>query len=76
MRLLLRHAEYIEGVAEIMTEKALGNDLLAHEKANAFVERFGRHEFEIERYFDHGLCSMILLQIAAKPNRTWTYEPI
>ena len=55
-RLLLRHAEYIEGVAEFMTEKALGHDRLALEKAYAFFESFGKYEYEIERYFDNGLA--------------------
>lgn len=55
MRLLLRHAEYIEGIASIMIEKALGRDDLAKEKHQAFFREFGKYEFEIERYFDHYL---------------------
>ena len=55
-RLLLRHTEYIEGIAEFIAEKALGHDKLALEMAYAFFERFGKNEFEMERYFDNGLC--------------------
>ena len=55
-RLLLRHTEYIEGVAGFVAEKALGNDELAMEKANAFFESFGKYEYEIEEYFDNGLA--------------------
>ena len=55
-RLMLHHAEYIEGLADVLGEKCIGNDCLAAEKFDAFVEQFGRHEFEIERYFDHMLA--------------------
>ena len=56
-RLLLRHCEFIRGMAECMTEKALGNDEAAMEKGEEFTQSFGRHEFEIERYYDHFLFS-------------------
>ncbi len=59
-RLLLRHAEYILGVADCMAEKAKGNDALALEKGMAFFHDFGRYEFEIERYFDHELACRTL----------------
>jgi len=55
MRMLLRHAEYIEGVAEFMIEKAQGHDQLAKEYLDAFLQDFGKYEFEMERYYDHGL---------------------
>ena len=55
-RLMLHHAEYIEGLADVLGEKCIGNDCLAAEKFDAFVKQFGRHEFEIERYFDHMLA--------------------
>jgi len=55
MRLLLRHAEYIEGLADFVLEKARGNDALAREKFEAFYPSFGKYEFEIERYFDQYL---------------------
>ena len=53
MRLLTIHAEYCDLVAEIMIEKALGNKEHAHQLWKAMCERFGRYEFEIERYCDH-----------------------
>ena len=55
-RLLIRYAEYIERVAEFVAEKALGHDKAATELAVKFFEDFGKHEFEIEKYFDNGLC--------------------
>ena len=55
-RLLLRHTEYIEGIAAIMAEKCIGNDCLAAEMLDEFMVSFGRHEFEIERYYDHMLA--------------------
>ena len=65
LRLLYHHAEYIEGWAKIMTEKALGNDEKALALANEFFHTFGRHEFEIERYYDHEMA-MTTLEIDAK----------
>ena len=59
-RLLLRHAEYIVGVAETMAELAVGNEEAAYKKAQAFCREFGRHEYEIERYYDHYLASVCL----------------
>ena len=55
-RLLNRHTEYIEGLAAIMEQKCLGNDCLASEMLDAFMVSFGRHEIEIERYYDHMLA--------------------
>ena len=40
----------------MLEQKCIGNDCLASEMYDEFVERFGRHEFEIERYFDHMLA--------------------
>ena len=77
MRLLLRHAEYVEGIADFMIDKAQGFDLVAHEKAKVFTEQFGKYEFEIERYFDHWLGCHVLQQIANKPvKRVGGPEPV
>ncbi len=54
MRLLLRHAEYCERLSEVMTAKAVGDDTKAHELWDSFRRDFGRYEFELERWFDHG----------------------
>jgi len=68
-RLLQLHTEYIEGLAAIMGQKCIGNDCVAAELFDAFVDKFGRHEFEIERYFDHMLafrCYTVKLSAAKK----------
>ncbi|MBR2080343.1 MAG: DUF4838 domain-containing protein [Oscillospiraceae bacterium] len=54
-RLLLRHAEYAERLAEVLMEKAVGHENLAREMGEKFIRDFGKYEFELERYFDHGL---------------------
>ena len=66
-RLLLRHAEYVELWREIMTEKALGNDVSAANLAVAFRDKFGKYELEMERYYDHGLASRVLEQVTNIP---------
>ncbi|MBO5868504.1 MAG: hypothetical protein J6Q54_06330, partial [Oscillospiraceae bacterium] len=40
----------------LMGEKCIGNDCAADELFMEFVDQFGRHEFEIERYFDQTLA--------------------
>ena len=61
-RLLERHAEFCEGLAEVFIAKARGYDKLAMEKLDAFIESFGRHDYELERWCDFGLFAR-----AAKP---------
>jgi hypothetical protein len=56
MRLLLRHAEYCRLLADTVSELAKGNPEAYQKKREAMAETFGRHEFELERYFDHYLC--------------------
>ena len=64
-RLLLRHAEYIEKWAQLMIEKAQGNDYKAAELAKAFCGDFGQYELEMERYYDHSLACRVLDQITS-----------
>ncbi|MBR4864069.1 MAG: DUF4838 domain-containing protein [Oscillospiraceae bacterium] len=60
MRLLQLHAEYIEGFAACMTEKALGNNEKAVALFEDFCASFGRHEVEIDRYYDHEMAMATL----------------
>ena len=53
MRLLLRHAEYCEKIAEILIVKAGGDQETAKEMLAQFGIDFGRYEVEMERYYDH-----------------------
>ncbi len=55
-RLLLRLAEYVVGLAGVIETLFNGDREGADEKNKAFRRSFGRHEFEIERYFDHMLA--------------------
>lgn len=67
-RLLERHAEYITLLAEVMSHKALGQQLTAVEKGEAFADTFGRHEFEIERYYDHDLAvNVMFFKVGKRP---------
>ena len=68
-RLLLRHARYCEGLAEVMKEKCVGHDRLALEKYQQFLQEFGKYDYETERYLDFGLAAnsnlMIIKQMPA-----------
>ena len=56
-RILLRHTEYCEGLAQVMMEKCQGNDDEADRLLEAFYKSFGRHDYELERYLDFGMCA-------------------
>ena len=55
-RLLDYHAQYCEGLAKIMLQKAIGNEDKASELLDDFIHSFGVHEVYIERYYDHYLA--------------------
>jgi len=55
-RLLSYHADYCDHISEVMREKCLGHDHHAKELWMEFMEEFGKHEPEFERYFDFGLA--------------------
>jgi len=63
-RLLERHAEYCEKLAEVFIAKCQGFDKLAVEKMAAFAADFGRHDYELERYMDFGLAIRTLEVVA------------
>ena len=56
MKLIRYHLEYVTGLSEIWTLKALGADPEAVERYNKFEADFGRHEFEIGTYFDQRMA--------------------
>ncbi|MBO5967183.1 MAG: DUF4838 domain-containing protein [Clostridia bacterium] len=75
MRILELHAEYCVGLAESMILTAEGKADEAFDAFNALFDSFGRHEFEIERYFDHHLAySALKRSLHAGKNRIITEE--
>ena len=68
-RMLERHAEYCELLAQVMIAKAKGYDKLALEKMQYFKETFGKYDWELENYLDLGLAMRTLTVIAKQmPN--------
>ncbi|MDO4846366.1 MAG: DUF4838 domain-containing protein, partial [Oscillospiraceae bacterium] len=63
MRLLLRHADYCEGLARVLIETAKGNDEKAYELYRDFLADFGKYELELERYYDQGLAGVCLRKL-------------
>ena len=59
-RLLMRHAEYCDGLAEVVRHKALGHNFKAAELAKQFAADFGKYEIEMERYYDHYLAMHVI----------------
>ena len=64
-RLLKRHAEYCQRLAEIFIEKCQGNNKYALEMFHKFVYDFGKYDIEMERYADIGLA-MSALEVLVK----------
>ena len=64
-RLLNRHAEYCERLAEVFIEKCQGNNKYALELFHKFAYDFCDYEYEIERYMDFGLA-MSALEVIVK----------
>ncbi len=62
-RLLTYHSEYCELWCEILMKKAVGEDVEARNLAREFCDKFGVHEVEIERYYDHSLACRVLEHI-------------
>jgi hypothetical protein len=65
-RLLERHAEFSEGMADVFTAKCKGYDKLALEKMDAMIVSFGRHDYELERWMDFGLWANLTRAIVVK----------
>ncbi|MBO5868759.1 MAG: DUF4838 domain-containing protein [Oscillospiraceae bacterium] len=67
-RILLRHTEYCERLAEIMSEKCLGHTKYALEMFEAFKNDFGKYDVELERWLDYFLCfQSLFIMIKQKP---------
>ena len=65
-RLLERHAEYSEGLADVFIAKCRGYNKLALEKMDAFTANFARHDYELERWCDFGLMVTLTRRIIIK----------
>ena len=63
-RLLGRHAEYCERLADVFIAKCQGFDKLAVEKMRQMIADYGKYEFELERYLDYGLAMRTLEVVA------------
>lgn len=62
-RLLYRHAQWCEGVANALQYLCVGDHEAYNATLRAFITDFGKHEFEVERYFDLGLASHSLTDL-------------
>ena len=65
-RLLERHTEFSEGMAEVFIAKCRGFDKLALEKMDALIVSYGRHDYELERWMDFGLWANLTRSIIVK----------
>ena len=67
MRLLKRHTEFCNRLADVLSLKADGKDKEASEAFNKFFADFGKYEYEIATYFDHFMCFASLERVVVKP---------
>jgi hypothetical protein len=70
VKLLLRHAEYCERLAEALIAKAQGFEDEAVDLWKTFCCDFGAYELELERYFDHAQTFRILKRILDKNTKS------
>ena len=67
-RILLRHTEFCEGLAKIMSEKCIGHTKYALELFEKFKYDFGKYDIEMERLLDFPLCfTSLFIMIKQKP---------
>ena len=66
-RLLLRHAEYCDLMADLMIAKAKGHNYQAVELFHSMKYQLGKYELEIETYYDHGLAMRVCEHIIQRP---------
>ena len=56
-RVLRLHTDYCQGLAEILIHTCQGRRKYSHELYHKFLEEFGKHDFELEKYFDFGMAA-------------------
>ena len=56
----------MKGVAYPISLKAVGEHAKARDALTEFFNDFGRYELEIERWYDHCLCSIALHDVLDK----------
>ena len=67
-RLLYRHAQWCEGIAEAFKLLCVGDNEGFDKTLREFILDFGQHEFEFERYFDLGLAAHSLTSLKVLPD--------
>ena len=65
-KLLHYYLLYLKGVAYPISLKAVGEHAKARDALTEFFNDFGRYELEIERWYDHCLCSIALHDVLDK----------
>lgn len=65
-RILKRHTEYCDRLADVFAEKALGHDKYAWDLLQKFYDDFGKYELEMERWFDFGLWAVTMKKTVLK----------
>ena len=67
VRLLQKHLEYCNSLADIWVLKAQGKDQEAVAAYEAFLESFGKYEVEIQTYFDQYMFHASMSRLIVKP---------
>jgi len=67
MRLLKRHMEFCNGLADVLILKAAGKDDEAKAEFVKFFSSFGKYEYELATYFDQYMCFASLERVVNKP---------
>lgn len=76
VRLLEFHAKYSEMLADVLVEKAVGNDAEAKAKMETMVAEIGKYELAFERWFDHSMYFNYLVGLAESRTKQSDVESI
>ncbi len=68
VKLLRYHMEYVKGLAEVWTLKALGADPEAADAFQRFMDSFGRHEPLLGTWFDQWMCYASIHNLICEPD--------
>ncbi len=73
-RILWRYLEYCKGMSKVLTLKALGADQEAKEEYYSFLDKFGKYELEMERWYDHLMCAASMRSVFGKREATMAFQ--
>jgi hypothetical protein len=61
-------------MSKVLTLKALGADQEAKQEYYTFLDKFGKYELEMERWYDHLMCAASMRNAFGKREATMAFQ--